>query len=227
MGLFKKLREIDANSSRTAKYEERKAEIKAKQEERKAARTAANTISLVMPLNDRGEKLLAENLSKDEEIRVKLQGSNGQAFVLTNRRLYIVKWGFMTNQTFGGKCIAYEYRNVTALEIRKKMSNRYIQVLTPASQDNIAATVWEKDKNGNNAMVSDSIVTYNDKRKDGVFQEAVNLGRQLISQAHTSGAFPIGQDDSLAQLEKLAELKQKGVITDEEFAAKKKQMLGL
>ena len=48
-----------------AKYQARIAVIKAKQEERRAARATANTVGLVMPLNDRGEKLLAENLSKD------------------------------------------------------------------------------------------------------------------------------------------------------------------
>ena len=33
--------------------------------------------------------------------------------------------------------------------------------------------------------------------------------------------------DEIAQLEKLASLKAKGIITEEEFAAKKKQILGL
>lgn len=33
--------------------------------------------------------------------------------------------------------------------------------------------------------------------------------------------------DPAAELEKLAELKSKGVITEEEFAAKKKQLLGI
>jgi membrane protease subunit (stomatin/prohibitin family) len=33
--------------------------------------------------------------------------------------------------------------------------------------------------------------------------------------------------DPAADLEKLAELKEKGIITEEEFAAKKKQLLGI
>jgi len=36
-----------------------------------------------------------------------------------------------------------------------------------------------------------------------------------------------GDDDQIAQLEKLAELKEKGVLTQEEFDAKKKEILGL
>lgn len=35
------------------------------------------------------------------------------------------------------------------------------------------------------------------------------------------------QDEMTAQLEKLAELKDKGILTQEEFDAKKKQLLGI
>ena len=35
------------------------------------------------------------------------------------------------------------------------------------------------------------------------------------------------QDDSIEQIKKLAELKEQGIITDEEFAAKKAQLLGI
>jgi hypothetical protein len=35
------------------------------------------------------------------------------------------------------------------------------------------------------------------------------------------------EDDNYAQLEKLADLHSKGILTDEEFAAKKSQLLGI
>lgn len=35
------------------------------------------------------------------------------------------------------------------------------------------------------------------------------------------------QDDQIEQLEKLGQLKQQGILTEEEFAAKKAQILGL
>jgi hypothetical protein len=36
-----------------------------------------------------------------------------------------------------------------------------------------------------------------------------------------------GMDDTAAQLEQLAKLKEQGILTEEEFAAKKKQILGI
>jgi hypothetical protein len=38
---------------------------------------------------------------------------------------------------------------------------------------------------------------------------------------------PVSQDDALTQLERYAALKQQGLLTDEEYEAKKKQLLGL
>lgn len=35
------------------------------------------------------------------------------------------------------------------------------------------------------------------------------------------------QDDSVAQLQQLAQLKEQGILTEQEFAAKKQQILGL
>ncbi len=40
-------------------------------------------------------------------------------------------------------------------------------------------------------------------------------------------AAPAAQGDYITQLERLAELREKGIITTEEFEAKKKQLLGL
>jgi hypothetical protein len=38
---------------------------------------------------------------------------------------------------------------------------------------------------------------------------------------------PQAEDDSIAQLKQLAELRDQGILTDEEFAAKKAQILGI
>lgn len=40
-------------------------------------------------------------------------------------------------------------------------------------------------------------------------------------------AQPTAQDDTVAQLQQLAQLKDQGILTQEEFDAKKKQILGI
>lgn len=184
----------------------------------------AQGAELVMPLKGRGDKIVAENISSEENVLVKLQGDFGQALVMTNKRLYIVKWGFQTGSTFGGKCIAYEYKNISAIESRKHMTTRLLQVLTPATQDR-NLSYWGERGKGNNAIESDSAITY-PKKLDAQFQRAIEVARRVTEKAHAGTSNGGGLSD-VEQLEKLAELKDKGILTDEEFQAKKKQLLGL
>ena len=55
-------------------------------------------------------------------------------------------------------------------------------------------------------------------------QEAYD--QQMAAQAAAAPAAP-AEPDYAAELEKLAQLKAQGIITDEEFEAKKKQILGI
>ena len=57
-------------------------------------------------------------------------------------------------------------------------------------------------------------------------EEQAALNQQAPQPASPAPASP-SQADYLAELEKLGELRSMGVITDEEFEAKKKQLLGL
>lgn len=53
--------------------------------------------------------------------------------------------------------------------------------------------------------------------------------QQQYEQAQPAAPPPqaAGSDDAVAQLEQLARLHQQGILTDEEFAAKKAQILGI
>lgn len=57
---------------------------------------------------------------------------------------------------------------------------------------------------------------------EGDVLKLVNHIRDNIGKKHTSAA-----DDTAEQIQKLHELKEKGILTDEEFQAKKKLLLGL
>ena len=50
-----------------------------------------------------------------------------------------------------------------------------------------------------------------------------------VQEAQPAHAAPVGVDqpDYLAELERLADLRDKGIVTEEEFEAKKRQLLGL
>lgn len=183
---------------------------------------------LINNLGNKGENLLATNLTTDEKVLVKLKGNFGQGFVITSRRVWVVKWGLMTKNTFGGKCIAFDFVNITALQLEHSVfSPGIVKVLSAATQDNKQLSYWAMGNNKNNAIESDNAVTFaQDKKNLELFQEAVKLGRDMIAKAHLGQGNGAGTGE-LEQLEKLADLKEKGILTQDEFEAKKRQILGL
>jgi hypothetical protein len=60
-------------------------------------------------------------------------------------------------------------------------------------------------------------------------QEAYDqqMAQQAAYQQQAAAAAAPAQPEYMAELEQLAQLKAQGIITDEEFEAKKKQLLGL
>ena len=176
--------------------------------------------TLIESLGSRGEKHLKSNLQADEKIIVKLKG-HSSGFVLTDHRIYIVKWGWTTGSAFGGRCTAFDYANVVGLEIKKNLTTGILLVMSAATRDT-DMSYWSTGSN--NALRSNYAVTFQGGRHFKAFQEAVVIGRDLINQQH-SGSAPT--EKYSYSLEKLAELRDKGIITGDEFDAKKKQILGL
>lgn len=178
--------------------------------------------NLIQKLDGRGEKLVKANIGEDKII-VKLKGSFGEALVITDRNLYVLKWGFMAGNFLGGRCMSFGLRNIVGLEIKKGWTTGTFEVLTAATQ-NAQKSYW--GTGSNNAIQSDNVITFQSSMFN-LFQEAVKIGRELINKSHFQNNQNIPNGTNYSELEKLAELKEKGIITQEEFNSKKKQILGL
>jgi len=72
-------------------------------------------------------------------------------------------------------------------------------------------------------MIAGAAISSSRARK----RAAVQQPTQSTPAAPASTPVPAANDDMFAQLEKLGELKDKGILTQAEFDAKKKQILGL
>lgn len=178
--------------------------------------------NLIQKISRRGEKLVKQNIH-EEKILVKLQGSFGEALIITDKRFYVLKWGFMAGNFLGGRCLDFGYSNVVGLEIKKGWVTGTFEVLTPASQ-NAQKSYW--GTGSNSAITSDNVVTFFAERFN-LFQEAVKIGRELIHNPYFKNSQNSQVESNYSELEKLAELKEKGIITQEEFEVKKKKILGL
>lgn len=160
--------------------------------------------TLIEKIGRRGEKLLQGNLSSDEEIVVKLKGLHGEAVVITNKKLFILKWGIMVGNTFGGRCLAFDYRSITGLEYKKRLVTGSFEVLSAATQ-NTRKSYWGLN---DNTSKSDNIVSFGrDKYKQ--FEEATRIGREMIHErSGGTGQVKSKEADNLEMLEKLGELQE-------------------
>ncbi|MGG0885911.1 SHOCT domain-containing protein [Brevibacillus parabrevis] len=77
------------------------------------------------------------------------------------------------------------------------------------------------------AVKDENSIVINKKQLDS-FKKAKDMIYDLMNKNETATTQPqASSDDSLDQLEKLAALREKNIISEEEFNAKKKQILGI
>ena len=156
-----------------------------------------------------------KHVSEKESIEIKeFRGRNG-TLVLTDTGVIIKRGikGFLLGGGMlrGDKTIPYS--SIVAVQLKKAgLLAGYIQLSLKGGSE---------AKNGLLESVKDeNSVTFGGKTKE--FEEAKRLIEEKISVASRPTA-----PNYLSELEKLADLKVKGIVSEEEFATKKKQILGL
>ena len=152
-----------------------------------------------------------------EEILKSVKGTNGQLELLKNK-IRIKRTGltpFLLHGLKGDKEIFIN--QISSIQFKKPglLTAGYIQFVFLGSAES---------KGGLLAAVEDeNTVTFNnDTLKD--FLGIKEMIEQKIEEIHNPNK---AKDNSLNDLERLAELKNKGIITEEEFNLKKKKILGI
>lgn len=150
----------------------------------------------------------------------KAEGETGQIEVYADR--VILKrqgaWATFTTGFAGDKTIFI--KQISGIEVRNAggFIRGHIKILFLGGQDasnNIFSDNFEPSQN----------TIYFNINQQKSFEEIKALIEKLIAETDNSGSKVSGI--GINDLEKLAELKQKGIITEEEFNIKKKQILGI
>lgn len=145
------------------------------------------------------------------------KGYNGN-LVLTDNGVTIERGikGFLLGGGMlrGNKTIPYQ--GIVAVQLKKSgITSGYIQLTLKGGNEAKGGLFQSvKDENTINFMLSN---------KNYDFEEAKNIIEEKINGSEGN----IVQSSSLDELEKLANLKDRGVITDDEFDFKKKELLNI
>ena len=176
-------------------------------------------------LDKKAQKALASVLEASEEVLVAQPGEKA-ALVATSRRILVCKWGLTSGSMFGSQVNSWDFAHVTGIEYRKGMTTKAIVVQTAGAQvvtkfgrmDSGPTSVWEAP---NALFVSDDAGEVN-----------VGILRRMVADHHRlpTGSFsppPPATDDPADQIRKYAGLRDDGIISEEEFQAKKRSLLGI
>ena len=150
-----------------------------------------------------------EHLEPGEEIITGVKGAYGTKrlgqdtvrngiFLATDKRII-----FFAKKLAGYDLEVFPYSTISSIEMGKGIMGHKI---TFFASGNKAAMKWIKEGN---------------------IQEFINevKGRIGVKEGGGGGPIPTVEDDVLSQIKKLAELKDQGILSEEEFEAKKKELL--
>jgi len=169
---------------------------------------------------------LDANLRPDETVQVIINGPSNQAMIGTDRRVFVYKKGFMAGATFGAEMTSWEYRSLVGVQIHTGMMSGTV-VLQAPGQTGTKTSVWASG-DGDPYKAPNAIPL---NRPFDQAKAAVARLRELIEEAHRGGPSVASAQrgagpGSLAdELKKLAELRDAGVLSEDEFAAMKTRLL--
>jgi hypothetical protein len=184
---------------------------------------------------------IEHGLMTGEAVAVVIRGTGTTAIVGTDRRAFIFKKGMLAGATFGHKLASFAYESIVGVELHGGALTGAVVIHVPGAAS-VSTSYWQNAKD-------DAHKAYNAipiSRPYAEAQEGVSVLRALIAD-HSSRRHPtaqpapdadvqpspeataiaaqVAQPDVFDQLRKLAELRDAGIVTAEEFDAKKTELL--
>jgi len=178
---------------------------------------------MVEPLPQKQAILLKSTMTTDEEIFGQIVGLYGQTAVATTKRVLILKSGFMVGSTFGSKSTSFDYRNITAVEIRTSLATGYFELTAGGMTLPNVTGIGNKQRQ----QELPNVITF-DKSSRANWDRFAGKVRDMTHAMHTSPILAVPSPAELpipAKIAQLAELHKSGLLTDDEFSAKKTELL--
>jgi hypothetical protein len=162
-------------------------------------------------------------LRDGEKIVAVVKGDFDQAIVALDTRLVIVKAGFMAGTAFGAKVTSFDYRNITAIEVNKKMVTAVIEVIA-AGYQGVQDTSWWTNHGGQSASATSNCLPISRAAADAA-EPAIAAIRERIARAHNPSTAQASTSGIADELTKLAELHKQGILSAVEFESAKERVL--
>lgn len=238
-------------SAREAQYQaerEHQQALKA----RAGAKSWPNTRTPTGPPNKTGGLTILQHCHEGEEPWFIFTSFGAGCMACFDDRLMIIKGGnmqgFMAGTAFGSRSTTFYYHDINAIEFNKQVFGSVLEVLTASYQGTANHDYWRGSSQSRNADSGNPFTLSNTLPcSNGEYTRAraeMSELRQRIAAAKRNnmtftmpsiptvpqtlpapGVTAASSDDLVSRLAKLAELRDAGALTDEEFAAAKARLL--
>ncbi|WP_191985901.1 SHOCT domain-containing protein [Levilactobacillus lindianensis] len=156
---------------------------------------------------------------------IALRGTNKEYLIATNDQVAIIKTGFMTGHTLGSGVFRMPYSNITNAQVDYHMLSGYFEIAAGGVQ-NTAKNYWSTGSDS--PQESPNTITLTGDALRQHFLQAADLINNYVALSHQpQAAVASPTQDPVDEIRKFKGLLDDGIITQEEFDTKKKQLLGL
>lgn len=228
---------VEKVKAEEASRDERKLEL----EQNKVEKFGAET-NWAKPLPKWVVEAIASNRIGSEPVKLILIGNVAYAGALIafEDRCLIAKGGavgsFMAGSLGGGRVTTFYFDQITGIEYNSGLLSGVLEVLTPSYQGTANKDFWKGITSGGRRNLDDNDpwklsntlpLTKDDYRSS---KPLIDSLRKLISEYRRGGiqpqTTPAPQNDLSEELLRLSALRDKGVLSDDEFTAAKAKLLG-
>lgn len=175
---------------------------------------------MIEQIPDTLERVLSQTLAPGERVFIKLKGAFKEALICTNWRVMVLKGGWMTGQILGTSTFQCPYTNIAGAEVRFNLIAGYFELSTGGMQST-PKSFWRHGGKPTAAMAP-NCVSISGMDRANKFRQACAF---IMAVAQGRKPFAADTDDVATRLERLARLRDSGVISESEFRQKKAELL--
>lgn len=187
-------------------------------------------------LDKRERKAAETTIVPGDHVCFVLKSVGGQGLVALKDRVLVVKSGFMSGATFGGRVTTIPLADISAIQVNKGMVNATIEILAAGYGAHKAGDFFSMGDRDDPWKLPNTLPASKQLLKE--FEPYLAELRTMVSMAknvRTHATLPpppaptlpstVPSRDLASQLERLVQLHAQGLLSDEEFSAAKSRLL--
>ena len=168
------------------------------------------------------QNIIDINISQDEKVELAIKGVFKEYLICTDKKVYIIKKGFMTGHFFGKGNFSIPYSKITNVEIDFHLMTGYFEIST-GGLENKRLNYWSNDAHDDPSKQPNCISLNSACKKE--FEDAKQFIFDKLNSFNPNIIENKGAKSIPEQIREYKQLLDDGIISSDEFEKKKEELL--